>query len=107
MPRLSVAGALVMFAVALPASSVTAAAANVVPSFNRPDNAIITVGSRERRARPRDCTPTNGPFGFYGNIWCEPPSEAQYIRNLGAGWPMKTPRGFRNPKPSYSDSTDW
>jgi hypothetical protein len=49
--------------------------------------------------RPADCVPTNGPFGFYGNIWCEP-SEAVYLRNLGSQWPQKVPRSLRTPKPS-------
>lgn len=106
MLRPSVACVLLVLGAALPAASTTAAAASLLPSFARPADAVVTVASRDRRSRPRDCTPTNGPFGFYGNIWCEPPSEAQYIRNLGAGWPMKTPRGFRNPKPS-DNSTDW
>jgi len=51
-----------------------------------------------------DCKPYNGPFGFYGNIWCQP-SEASYLRNLGAQWPQKTPRSLRQPRPS--SSYDW
>lgn len=100
MLRPSVACTLLLLGAALPATSTTAAAATLLPSFERPASAVITVASRERRSRPRDCVPTNGPFGFYGNIWCEPPSQAQYIRNLGAGWPMKTPPSLKNPKPS-------
>ncbi|MEI9898790.1 MAG: hypothetical protein WDN31_00175 [Hyphomicrobium sp.] len=46
-----------------------------------------------------DCTPTNGPFGFYGNLWCKP-TESQYLRNLGAQWPQETPRSLRYPKPT-------
>ncbi|MFA5898975.1 MAG: hypothetical protein WC829_07660 [Hyphomicrobium sp.] len=57
-------------------------------------------GRSYRSARQSDCVPTNGPYGFYGNLWCQPPSEAQYMRNLGAQWPMKTPPSLRNPKPS-------
>jgi hypothetical protein len=70
---------------------------------------VETVGSRGYRAYrgARDCTPTNGPFGFYGNIWCQPPGEASYLRNLGAQWPMATPPSLRYPKPSQYGSTDW
>ncbi len=52
-----------------------------------------------RAARSGDCTPTNGPFGFYGNLWCQP-TEAQYLRNLGTKWPQQTPASLRYPKPS-------
>jgi hypothetical protein len=55
--------------------------------------------SSYRSYRSGDCVPTNGPFGFYGNLWCEP-SEASYLRNLGAQWPQKTPKKLRYPKPS-------
>jgi hypothetical protein len=50
-----------------------------------------------------DCKPYNGPFGFYGNIWCDP-GEASYMRNLGAQWPQKTPASLRYPKRS---SYEW
>lgn len=56
-------------------------------------------GRSYRAYRTSDCQPYNGPFGFYGNIWCEP-SEGSYMRNLGAQWPQKTPRSLRYPKPS-------
>lgn len=56
-------------------------------------------GRSYRSYRTGDCHPYNGPFGFYGNIWCEP-GEASYMRNLGAQWPQKTPRSLRCPKPS-------
>ena len=54
---------------------------------------------RYDRGAPRDCKPYNGPFGFYGNIWCQP-SEASYLRNLGSQWPQRTPKSLRYPKPS-------
>ncbi len=57
-------------------------------------------GRAYRYYRANDCGPTNGPYGFYGNIWCQPPSETQYMRNLGAQWPMQTPPSLRYPKPS-------
>jgi hypothetical protein len=69
---------------------------------------VAEAGGRDRSnyRRAQDCTPTNGPFGFYGNIWCQPPNEASYMRNLAAQWPMETPPSLRYPKPS-SHSTDW
>jgi hypothetical protein len=54
---------------------------------------------RYRQYRGGDCTPTNGPFGFYGNLWCNP-TQDQYMRNLGAQWPQKTPASLRYPKRS-------
>lgn len=51
-----------------------------------------------------DCKPYNGPFGFYGNIWCDP-SEGSYMRNLGAQWPQKTPASLRYPK--RSSNYEW
>jgi hypothetical protein len=56
-------------------------------------------GRSYRSYRASDCVPTNDPFGFYGNIWCDP-SEASYLRNLGSQWPQKTPKKLRYPKPS-------
>jgi hypothetical protein len=56
-------------------------------------------GRSARYARPSDCVPTNGPFGFYGNIWCQP-NEASYMRNLSGSWPQNTPKSLRQPKPS-------
>ena len=55
--------------------------------------------SSYRAYRGSDCVPTNGPFGFYGNIWCQP-GEASYMRNLSSGWPQNTPKKLRYPKPS-------
>ena len=56
-------------------------------------------GRGYRQPRASDCVPTNGPFGFYGNLWCQP-TEAQYMRNLGAQWPQPTPKSLRYPKPT-------
>lgn len=64
--------------------------------------AALTMGvhsAEAGRTRGSDCVPTNGPFGFYGNIWCQP-NEASYLRNLGSGWPQNTPKKLRVPKPS-------
>jgi len=54
-------------------------------------------GRSYRSYRTSDCKPYNGPFGFYGNIWCQP-GEGSYMRNLGAQWPQKTPPSLRYPK---------
>ncbi len=36
---------------------------------------VATAEAAERRvkaiAAPRDCTPINGRFGYYGNPWCD------------------------------------
>ncbi len=39
----------------------------------------------------------NGPFGFYGNIWCEP-SEASYMRNLSAQLAAENPEVAAPPR---------
>jgi hypothetical protein len=51
-----------------------------------------------------DCTPTNGPYGFYGNLWCDP-GPSSYLRNLSAQWPQPVPPSLRYPKP-YSNYND-
>lgn len=90
---------------ALPAAVPAAQAAGLPHISARADSMIATVGSR--RQRPvRDCTPTNGPFGFYGNIWCQPANERSYLRNLGASWPMNTPPSLRTAKP-HDTGSDW
>jgi hypothetical protein len=61
-------------------------------------------GRGYREKRPRDCVPTNGQFGFYGNIWCQP-NEASYLRNLASGWPQNTPPSLRYPK--RSSNFEW
>jgi hypothetical protein len=101
--RLSIACALLVGA-ALPASIPTAHAANVPPAIARSTDVVIGVQARAQR-RQRDCTPYNGPFGFYGNIWCQPPNKESYLRNLGSPWPMNTPPSLRKAKPS--SNTDW
>jgi hypothetical protein len=70
-------------------------------------NAVVEVQAKEQpQASGRDCTPYNGPFGFYGNVWCQPPNERSYMRNLGSRWPMETPPSLKEPKPS-SKNSDW
>ena len=64
-------------------------AANVVPNVAQSADGIIVV--RAGRYARRDCTPFNGPFGFYGNFFCQP-DEQEYLRNLGGRWPQKDPR---------------
>jgi hypothetical protein len=82
------------------------AAASLVLIGATPAGNVVTVGDRQERAG-RDCTPYNGPFGFYGNVWCQPPNEQSYMRNLGSRWPMETPPSLKNPKPPAGNSSDW
>ncbi|MGZ5919541.1 MAG: hypothetical protein ACXWJV_07065, partial [Hyphomicrobium sp.] len=89
---------------ALPAIAPSAHAASI-PAVSHPAGAVIAVQERQQRSQ-RDCTPYNGPFGFYGNVWCQPPNEQSYMRNLGSRWPMETPPSLRNPKPATNNS-DW
>jgi hypothetical protein len=60
-------------------------------------------GRSYRPAREGNCKPYNGPFGFYGNIWCDP-GEASYLRNLGAQWPQNVPKSLSTP--TYSSNYD-
>ncbi len=102
--RSSVVCALLLGAT-LPVAAPAAHAASLPLVAARSSDMIVTVGARRQR-RLRDCTPTNGPYGFYGNIWCQPPNDASYLRNLGAAWPMKTPPGLKTTKPHVTGS-DW
>jgi len=101
--RRSAAAALAL-GVALTIIAPPAQAANFPAAVMRPDGAVIAV--QEKQRPQRDCTPYNGPFGFYGNVWCQPPNEQSYLRNLGSRWPMETPPSLRNPKPQPNTS-DW
>jgi hypothetical protein len=78
--RRCVSWVLILAAVASTAI-VSARAADVVPAIARPVNPIIGV-----QAKARDCTPTNGPFGYYGNLWCK----ADGGRNDGASSRKRT-----------------
>jgi hypothetical protein len=104
--RVLVACALLLGA-ALPTTVPAAQAASLPPAMTRSSDVVVAIGARRYRAgRQRDCTPYNGPFGFYGNIWCQPPNDASYLRNLGAQWPMETPPNLRTVKPHVTGS-DW
>jgi hypothetical protein len=83
----------------LPASAMS------VPGARASAEGVIVEVAGRRYARERDCTPTNGPYGFYGNLWCQPANDASYLRNLGASWPMNTPPSFRQQK--RSSGSDW
>jgi hypothetical protein len=82
----------------------SAQAAMIAPGITAPESGVVTVQNKQNAGR--DCTPYNGPFGFYGNVWCQPPNEMSYMRNLGSRWPMETPPSLRKPKPQ-DNSTDW
>ena len=66
-----------------------ALATNVVPNVAPQADGVIAV--RSSRYARRDCAPVNGPFGFYGSIFCRP-TEQEYLRNLGGKWPQQSPR---------------
>jgi hypothetical protein len=64
-------------------------ATNFVANVAQSGTGVIAVKS-SRYAR-KDCSPVNGPFGFYGNIFCRP-NEQEYLRNLSGNWPQQSPR---------------
>jgi hypothetical protein len=72
---------LILAAVA-PAAIVSARAASVAPAISRPANAIIAV----------ECRPYNGPFGYYGDPWCNTGGD----RKPGASSPKRS-----NREPAY------
>jgi len=84
--------------------SASSQAAVLAPGPAAPHGDVVRLQYKQQSAG-RDCTPYNGPFGFYGNIWCQPPSEQSYMRNLGSRWNMETPPSLRKPK--RDTSTDW
>jgi hypothetical protein len=65
------------FAAALVAAMpVAAEAAPATPSLaesaTQPAELLVRTGGPYRRyLRARDCKPYNGPWGYYGNPWCE------------------------------------
>jgi hypothetical protein len=66
--------------------------------------AVVAVAKKQ--GQRRDCTPYNGPYGFYGNVWCQPPSEQSYLRNLSSPWPQETPPSLKTVKP-HDTGSDW
>src|SRR4051812_42263757 len=86
------------------AAALPAQAMSIPAGVSKSKDLVVNVGGR-RYARARDCTPTNGPYGFYGNLWCQPANEASYMRNLGSAWPMPTPPSLRQAR--RSTGTDW
>jgi hypothetical protein len=101
--RFHIACALLV-AAAMPATIPSATAASLPPMV-RAEAAVIAVQQKQYRPA-RDCTPTNGPYGYYGNLWCQPANEASYLRNLGASWPMNTPPSLKRRKPA-NGTADW
>lgn len=87
------------------AAIVTAAGAHAAPfPVSGVLSATTVVAVAKKKAQRKDCTPYNGPYGFYGNIWCQP-DEMSYLRNLGSPWPQETPPSLKKKKPDTS--TDW
>ena len=78
-----------------PLTFATAHAASVVPNLGQSAKGVISVKSD--RYVSKDCSPVNGPYGFYGSIFCRP-TEGEYLRNLGSNWPQKKPefRTYKN-----------
>lgn len=72
-----------------PLTFAPAHAMSVVPNAAQSFEGVIAVKS-DRYAR-KDCTPFDGPYGFYGNIFCQP-DEQEYLRNLGSRWQQQDPR---------------
>lgn len=102
--RLGLASAV---ALAIVAPAVAAAPAGMSNIAGRADNAGGALRLvQDTQNAGRDCTPTNGPYGFYGNIWCQQPNVRSYERNLSGSWPQKTPPSLKKPKPHESGS-DW
>jgi len=88
------------------AAIVAATAANAAPfSASGAQSATSVIAVAKKQAQHKDCTPYNGPYGFYGNIWCQPPNERSYLRNLSSPWPQETPPALDKVKPD--NSTDW
>jgi hypothetical protein len=88
------------------AAIIAASAANGAPfTASGAQSATVVATVAKKQAQRKDCTPTNGPYGFYGNIWCQPPNEMSYLRNLSSPWPQETPPALKKVKPD--NSTDW
>jgi hypothetical protein len=76
----------------------------ITHGVSQPARGVLSVEQKQQRPR-KDCTPYNGPYGFYGNVWCQPPNEMSYMRNLSSPWPQETPPSLKKVKPS--SDTDW
>ncbi len=78
-----------------PLTFAPAHAASIVPNLGQSADGIIAVNSG--RYVSKDCTPVNGPYGFYGSIFCRP-TKQEHLRNLGSNWPQKKPdfRAYKN-----------
>lgn len=98
--RIAAVFSLLLCATLVAFGTVTYALSVSALAFERNDGRLQMV-AQKRKAK--DCTPYNGPFGFYGNIWCQPPNVPSYMRNLGSSWPQKTPPVLKTPK-SATDS---
>lgn len=91
---------------AIAAAAIVAAAAHAASFPASGARSATTVAAvAKKQSQRKDCTPYNGPFGFYGNIWCQPPNEMSYLRNLGSPWPQETPPALKKPKPDTG--SDW
>lgn len=54
------------------AAEAAPATAGLVPGLTQPAGLLVKTGGPYRRhTKWRDCKPFNGPYGYYGNPWCE------------------------------------
>jgi hypothetical protein len=69
---LKMAWAAALLAVSPLAAEAAPAAPSLGQSVAQPADLVVKTGGPYRRhVSRRDCRPYNGPFGYYGNPWCE------------------------------------
>jgi hypothetical protein len=92
-------------AAAIVAASVVPSAGGAAPvgsslgaSAARPAGAaVLAHGSNSYRGYRRDCRPYNGPYGYYGNPWCDggfKRPEDQMGRGFAWYWDGYAPRRY-------------
>jgi hypothetical protein len=84
----------------------SAVAIGLAATLSAPGDASANGNKKQYKRAPavtRDCTPYNGPFGYYGNPWCDggykfaedyPPGSGRYfdvlelpqVKRLGRRW---------------------
>ncbi len=98
----------------------TAAAIGLAAALSAPGDASAAGKKPQKRppaAEARDCTPFNGPFGYYGNPWCDggykfaedyPPGTGRYfdVFDLPAGHAASPAAGTdASSSPATAEST--
>ena len=70
--RLSTICAAALFAAIPIGAEAAPVTAPLAPGVAQPSDLVVKAGGAYRRyLKRRDCRPYNGPFGYYGNPWCE------------------------------------